>query len=64
MNRAHTRQTRIERNEHIQGLRLTHLTNEDAVRAHTQSLLDQAAQLNRAGAFKVRLAALQSHHIA
>ena len=43
VNRAHTRQTRVERNEHIQGLRLTHLTNEDAVRAHTQSLLDQAA---------------------
>ena len=64
VNRAHTRQTRVERNEHVQGFRLTHLTNEDAVRAHTQSFLDQAAQLNRAGALKVRLAALQAHHIA
>ena len=64
VNRAHTRQARVKRNEHIQGFRLTHLTNEDAVRAHTQSLLDQAAQLNRASSLKVRLAALQTHHIA
>ena len=64
MNRAHTRQTCIERNEHIQGFRFTHFTNEDAIGAHTQSFLDQAAQLNRSGALKVRLAALQTHHIA
>ena len=37
-------------------------TNEDAIGAHTQSFLDQAAQLNRSGALKVRLAALQTHH--
>jgi hypothetical protein len=52
------RQPGVERDEQVERLGLAHLADHEPVRAHPQSLLDQAPQGDLAGTLEARLAAL------
>jgi hypothetical protein len=57
------RQAAVQRDEQVQALLLADLADQDAVRPHPQGLLDQAAQLDLAGALQVGLAGLHGDDV-
>jgi hypothetical protein len=61
---AHSGHSAVQRDEQVEGLRLTDLADDDAGRSHPQRLLDQAAKGDLTGAFQARLAALHARDVA
>ena len=63
MDGAHGRQARVHGDEEVQGLGLADLSDEEAVGAHAQGLLDQAPQADLSDALKVGRPGLHGHAV-
>lgn len=63
MDGAHGRQARVHGDEKVQGLGLADLSDEEAVGAHAQGLLDQAPQADLSDALKVGRPGLHGHAV-
>ena len=64
VDRAHARETGVERDEQVQALGLADLTDDDARGPHPKRLLDEAAQRDVARALQRRLPALHRGDVA
>ena len=60
----YARNPRVERDEHVERLRLAHLADQDAAGSHAQGLLDQAPQRDLTRPLQARLPTLQGDHVA
>jgi len=63
LSHANVRQAGIQRDEQVETFLLPDLADDDPRGPHPQRLLDQAPELDLAGAFEVGLAGLHRHHV-